>query len=362
MVELTFEVITPVLLRRGNIPTPIENNTVYYSDLSGQTFRGLLRWWFRFFMIPHVNTRNDLLKLENLIFGSSSERASPIGIHVNFDVDSLTEWSQIANSGTVSPYFAGFRYNPHRKRFKCLPPGSRITVTIFQNYPFSNSSNERELGKDLEKIYETLLEAISFFGGVGGGWRRGMGSIQFRKYNEVHNGKLWDILEELERELVEETQKVANIAGVQVVPGRVPIPQGIYFPNVSDVAKVKVINSGIRANNPLQWLGALTYHRNGYLRNIRRRLNQAGSRNLGVELAKVVIGYPARKAIRINRNIKRVPSCLLLTVKKDERGRYFGIALYVEYILKNLQAARHLFRNISQNDLDNAKNLLDRII
>ncbi|GAB6065427.1 hypothetical protein JCM9492_05190 [Aquifex pyrophilus] len=172
------------------------------AELRALSLVGVLRWWFRSLLYPHViNSSKELYKYESELFGNT-EKASPVRVRFkerNFKQKSETIDKEIKDLDSSISYLGFGNFMGKRQKKAHLQTGDYKLEFILTN------------GNLKEKL-EPLLYIFSQLGSIGSRNRRGFGSLVlipqgesvYKDWGRFHKGELLkayrDFLEQFEKE------------------------------------------------------------------------------------------------------------------------------------------------------------------
>ncbi|GAB6078508.1 type III-B CRISPR module RAMP protein Cmr1 [Hydrogenobaculum acidophilum] len=264
-----FEVTTPIIM------TGVDKNE---AELRIPSIKGMLRWWFRFYMVGKVSNIEELKDIESEVFGST-KKACPFYLRIEQSLQKKQNAYLCMNDN---------RKNNHDNKSKDYSRIKRSAYEPEQNFKISfRFLSNFSYTKDL---YDSIL-LLSLFGGIGARWRRGFGSVQLN-YTDHKLSSGNENFDELSRTIKD---KINNRHNKKIN----------YFMNITNT-KIYLIKKFWNS-----WEEAMNNLRDNFYRKLKRQL----------EIKK--ISYKPQEW-------DREVSPLIIQIKKTIDNKYFGIVLVYE--------------------------------
>jgi len=173
--ELKCEVITPIFSYGAN------NSINAFSELRPTSLKGLMRNTFRIVQQKVIgekeNETENLMDLENQLFGDAKEYASPLRLAFLFDREKLRKGQRKINF----LFHDKAKSNQNPNRFYIFP-GSKFEVRIGRRQ--YKNDDKPEITKDLD-WYRKLIELSLILGGLGQRSRKGRGRVFIKNSNQT---------------------------------------------------------------------------------------------------------------------------------------------------------------------------------
>lgn len=284
---IRFETITPLIMAGADSKN---------IEIREQSIKGILRWWYRFYISSQVNSLSELKEKESQIFGST-DIASMIKIRVISKHLTNANAYLCMNDSRPKSYNVPKHYD--RIKRQSFDSGGSFEISMDFHCLFNN----------VEEIIKSLW-LLNSFGGLGARWRRGFGSVKLSIEGETKYGD-WDFripdgeLDDIAKFFI---LPLKNLIGVPI--------SGCQFMSLGNI-KIYLIKS--KENFWHNWETAMNDMRDKFYRAFKKYIgkNELGSTR------------------------PRNASPLIIQIKKTVKDKYFGIILTLNktefYSLSNLE-------------------------
>jgi CRISPR-associated protein Cmr1 len=196
-ITLTLKIITPLFM----------GGAEQQPELRTQSIKGILRWWWRF--LHSDKNLSDLKREEAKIFGGYIvENNEKVAIASKVKL----EWINFNNLNKSSSYLCmNDRRTPQQPHSKDYSKIKKLAFNESQSFSLKVSFLSIDTNNHTEENFNKAIKLLHYFGGIGGRWRRGFGSIMVEEImNEDSNIKTLDELRDKIKKLFPITSNNTN--------------------------------------------------------------------------------------------------------------------------------------------------------